>query len=72
MNDLHHLGVAELAAAIADKKTSSVEAAQHLLARAKQHAGLGERSIEERVALRMKEYKKHLDAGNAKFEALGA
>lgn len=41
MNDLHHLGVADLAAAIADKKTSSVEAAQHLLARAQQHQGLG-------------------------------
>jgi aspartyl-tRNA(Asn)/glutamyl-tRNA(Gln) amidotransferase subunit A len=39
--DLHQLGVAELAAAIADKKTSSVEASQHLLARARQHAGLG-------------------------------
>ncbi len=41
MSDLHTLGVAELAAAIADKKTSSVETAQHLLARAKQHSGLG-------------------------------
>ncbi|MFW5331722.1 Asp-tRNA(Asn)/Glu-tRNA(Gln) amidotransferase subunit GatA [Hydrogenophaga sp. ZJX-1] len=41
MNELHHLGVAELAAAIADKKTSSVEAAQHLLARAKEHQNLG-------------------------------
>jgi aspartyl-tRNA(Asn)/glutamyl-tRNA(Gln) amidotransferase subunit A len=41
MKDLHHLGVAELAAAIADKKTSSVEAAQALLARAKQHQHLG-------------------------------
>ena len=40
-SDLHTLGVGELAAAIAAKKTSSVEAAQHLLARAKQHAGLG-------------------------------
>ncbi len=39
--DIHQMGVAELAAAIAEKKTSSVEAAQHLLARAKQHAGLG-------------------------------
>ncbi|MFC7409520.1 Asp-tRNA(Asn)/Glu-tRNA(Gln) amidotransferase subunit GatA [Hydrogenophaga atypica] len=39
--DIHQMGVAELAAAIADKKTSSVEAAQHLLARAKQHSGLG-------------------------------
>jgi aspartyl-tRNA(Asn)/glutamyl-tRNA(Gln) amidotransferase subunit A len=39
--DLHQMGVAELATAIADKKTSGVEAAQHLLARAKQHAGLG-------------------------------
>jgi len=41
MNELHTLGVSELASAIADKKTSSVEAAQHLLARAKQHSGLG-------------------------------
>jgi aspartyl-tRNA(Asn)/glutamyl-tRNA(Gln) amidotransferase subunit A len=41
MSDLHTLGVAELAAAIADRKTSSVEAAQHLLARARQHAALG-------------------------------
>jgi aspartyl-tRNA(Asn)/glutamyl-tRNA(Gln) amidotransferase subunit A len=41
MSDLHTLGVVELAAAIADRKTSSVEAAQHLLARAKQHAALG-------------------------------
>jgi aspartyl-tRNA(Asn)/glutamyl-tRNA(Gln) amidotransferase subunit A len=41
MSDLHHMGVAELAAAIAGKKTSSVEAAQHLLARARQHANLG-------------------------------
>ncbi|OGB19583.1 MAG: aspartyl/glutamyl-tRNA amidotransferase subunit A [Burkholderiales bacterium RIFCSPHIGHO2_02_FULL_66_10] len=41
MNELHRLGVAELAAAIADKKTSSVEAAQHLLARAKEHQNLG-------------------------------
>ena len=41
MNDLHTLGVGELASAIADRKTSSVEAAQHLLARAKQHSALG-------------------------------
>jgi aspartyl-tRNA(Asn)/glutamyl-tRNA(Gln) amidotransferase subunit A len=39
--ELHHMGVAELAAAIADKKTSSVEVAQHLLARAKQYENLG-------------------------------
>jgi len=39
--ELHQMGVAELATAIADKKTSSVEAAQHLLARAKQHQNLG-------------------------------
>ena len=39
--DLHHMGVAELAQAIADKKTSSAEATQHLLARAKQHQALG-------------------------------
>ncbi|PKO28541.1 MAG: Asp-tRNA(Asn)/Glu-tRNA(Gln) amidotransferase GatCAB subunit A [Betaproteobacteria bacterium HGW-Betaproteobacteria-9] len=39
--ELHQMGVAELATAIADKKTSSVEAAQHLLARAKEHQNLG-------------------------------
>jgi aspartyl-tRNA(Asn)/glutamyl-tRNA(Gln) amidotransferase subunit A len=39
--DLHQMGVAELATAIADKKTSSVEATQHLLGRARQHAGVG-------------------------------
>jgi aspartyl-tRNA(Asn)/glutamyl-tRNA(Gln) amidotransferase subunit A len=39
--DLHQMGVAELATAIADKKTSAVEAAQHLLARAKANAALG-------------------------------
>jgi aspartyl-tRNA(Asn)/glutamyl-tRNA(Gln) amidotransferase subunit A len=38
---IHEMGVAELAAAIADKQTSSVEAAQALLARAKQHENLG-------------------------------
>lgn len=36
------------------------------------HRGLGERSIEERVNLRMKEYKKHLEAANAKFEEMTA
>jgi aspartyl-tRNA(Asn)/glutamyl-tRNA(Gln) amidotransferase subunit A len=40
-NELHQMGVAELAAAIADKKTSAVEAAQHLLARAKANDALG-------------------------------
>lgn len=40
-SDLHEMGVAELAAAIADKSTSAVEAAQHLLARARAHASLG-------------------------------
>ena len=39
--DLHQMGVAELAAAIANKQTSSVEAAQALLARAQQHEQLG-------------------------------
>ena len=38
---IHEMGVAELAAAIADKQTSSVEAAQALLARARQHENLG-------------------------------
>ncbi|TLD70825.1 M20/M25/M40 family metallo-hydrolase [Phragmitibacter flavus] len=32
--------------------------------------GLEERPLEERVSLRMKEFKKHLEAGNSKFEAL--
>ena len=41
MNELHNLGVSELASAIAEKKTSSVEVAQHLLARARQHSALG-------------------------------
>lgn len=41
MKALHEMGVAELAQAIADKKTSSAEATQHLLARAKQHQALG-------------------------------
>ncbi len=39
--DLHEMGVVELAAAIADRKTSAVEAAQHLLARAQRHQDLG-------------------------------
>ena len=39
--ELHQMGVAELATAMADKKTSALEAAQHLLARAQQHAHLG-------------------------------
>ena len=39
--DIHQMGVAELAAALAHQKVSSVEAAQQLLARAKQHASLG-------------------------------
>ncbi len=39
---------------------------------ATEHDGLGERTIEERVTLRMKEFKKHLDAGNAKFEELAS
>ncbi len=37
-----------------------------------EHTGIGERSIEERVTLRMKEYKKHHEGGNAKFEELSA
>ena len=41
MKAIHDMGVTELAAAIAGKQTSSVEAAQHLLARAKQFAALG-------------------------------
>ncbi|MDP2263685.1 MAG: Asp-tRNA(Asn)/Glu-tRNA(Gln) amidotransferase subunit GatA [Hydrogenophaga sp.] len=41
MKALHELGVADMAAAIADKKTSAVEAAQALLARARQHENLG-------------------------------
>ena len=39
--DLHQWGVAELASALAAGQVSSVEATQHLLARARQHADLG-------------------------------
>ena len=39
--DLHHMDVATLAAALAQGKTSAVEAATHLLARARSHATLG-------------------------------
>ena len=39
--ELHQMDVAGLARAIAEGRTSSVEATQHLLARARQHAGLG-------------------------------
>ncbi|GAA3998977.1 Asp-tRNA(Asn)/Glu-tRNA(Gln) amidotransferase subunit GatA [Comamonas faecalis] len=38
---LHDMGVAELAAQLKDKKVSSVEAARHFLARARQHQALG-------------------------------
>ncbi len=37
---------------------------------ATEHDGLGERTIEERVTLRMKEFKKHFEVGTAKFEEL--
>jgi aspartyl-tRNA(Asn)/glutamyl-tRNA(Gln) amidotransferase subunit A len=39
--DLHLMDVAALSVALAERKTSAVEAATQLLARAKQHAGLG-------------------------------
>ncbi|MBD9403151.1 MULTISPECIES: Asp-tRNA(Asn)/Glu-tRNA(Gln) amidotransferase subunit GatA [unclassified Comamonas] len=39
--ELHQLGVAELAAQLKSKEISAVEAAQHFLARAKQHQHLG-------------------------------
>jgi len=39
--ELHQLGVAELAAQLATGQVSSVEATQHLLARARQHSHLG-------------------------------
>ena len=39
--DLHHLGVAELAAKLAAREVSSVEMAQHFLARIKQQDALG-------------------------------
>jgi aspartyl-tRNA(Asn)/glutamyl-tRNA(Gln) amidotransferase subunit A len=41
MKAIYDMGVAELAQAIADKQTSSVEATQHLLHRARQHGALG-------------------------------
>ncbi len=39
--DLHHLGIAELAAKLAAREVSSVEVAQHFLARIKQQDALG-------------------------------
>jgi aspartyl-tRNA(Asn)/glutamyl-tRNA(Gln) amidotransferase subunit A len=39
--DLHQLGVAELAAALRERKLSAVEASQHHLARIKRHQDLG-------------------------------
>jgi hypothetical protein len=39
---------------------------------ATKHDGLGERTLEERVNLRMKEYKKYLEIGNAKYEEMTA
>ena len=39
--ELHNLGVAELAAQLRAKQVSATEAAQHFLARAKQHQNLG-------------------------------
>ncbi|TAG32759.1 MAG: Asp-tRNA(Asn)/Glu-tRNA(Gln) amidotransferase subunit GatA [Polaromonas sp.] len=39
--DLHHLGIAELAARLAAREVSSVEVAQHFLARIKQQDALG-------------------------------
>ncbi|MGE4330958.1 amidase, partial [Diaphorobacter sp.] len=41
MTDLHHLSVAQLAAALRGKQVSATEAAQHFLARAKAHQNLG-------------------------------
>jgi aspartyl-tRNA(Asn)/glutamyl-tRNA(Gln) amidotransferase subunit A len=41
MKAIHEMGVAELAQAIGEKQTSSAEATQHLLDRARQHAALG-------------------------------
>ena len=38
---LHDLGVAQLAAALRAKQVSAVEAAQHFLARARDHQNLG-------------------------------
>ena len=38
---LHELGVAELARKLKAKEVSAVELAQHFVARAKEHAGLG-------------------------------
>ncbi|WP_370680645.1 Asp-tRNA(Asn)/Glu-tRNA(Gln) amidotransferase subunit GatA [Comamonas sp. GB3 AK4-5] len=50
--ELHHLGVAELAAQLRTQQVSATEAAQHFLARAKQHQNLGAFvSINEDVTL---------------------
>ena len=39
--ELHQMGVAELGAALGARQTSATEVAQHLLARAQAHRGLG-------------------------------
>ncbi len=52
MSELHQLGVTELAARLASREVSSVEVTQHLLARARQHSGLGAYlAIDEEVSL---------------------
>ncbi|MGR4868315.1 Asp-tRNA(Asn)/Glu-tRNA(Gln) amidotransferase subunit GatA [Variovorax sp. LARHSF232] len=52
MSDLHQLGVAQLAQALAKRDVSAVETAQHFLARARSHQALGAFvSINEDVTL---------------------
>ncbi|QEA13079.1 Asp-tRNA(Asn)/Glu-tRNA(Gln) amidotransferase subunit GatA [Comamonas flocculans] len=52
MTELHHMGVAALAAQLRDRRISSVEAAQHFLARARRHQHLAAfLAIDEEVTL---------------------
>ena len=54
--ELHTLGVAELAALLDSKQVSSVELTKHLLARVAAHASLGAfLSVDEEVALRLRD-----------------
>ncbi|MGN6581911.1 MAG: Asp-tRNA(Asn)/Glu-tRNA(Gln) amidotransferase subunit GatA [Bordetella sp.] len=52
MTDLHHLTVAELSAKLRAREVSATEAAQHFLARARQHESLGAfLAVDESVTL---------------------
>jgi aspartyl-tRNA(Asn)/glutamyl-tRNA(Gln) amidotransferase subunit A len=65
--ELHQMGVAEMARALRERKVSAVEAAQHQLARIRQHQDLGAFvALDEDLALaQARAADAHLAAGNA-------